>query len=442
MLIDWWIPLTTILGAVMVLLAWGIPVAFAFVIINILGVLILQGGGAAFNTFTASMYASVTSFTLLPITLFILMGEILWHSGVAFRAIDVLDKLLGRLPGRLSILAVASGTVFSSLSGSTMANTALLGTMLLPDMERRGYKTPMSIGPIIASGGLAMIVPPSSLAVILAAIGKLSIGRLLVAALIPGLIMAVLYVVYIVVRCKLQPELTPAYEVQRVPILERLKGIVLYLMPLGLIVFLVTGVIVIGVATPTEAAAMGCMGSFIVAAAYGGLSRDVVIKALTGTVRISVMMFAILIGAIGFSQIMAYSGATRGLLQAGVGNLDIHPLLLIICMQLIILVLGTFMEQVSIMLITLPLYIPIVKFLGYDPIWFGVLMLINLEMALTTPPFGMLLFVMKGVAPIGTKMKAIYLAGLPFLICDLIALIIVLLVPETTTWLQEIFYGR
>ena len=441
MLIDWWIPLTTILGAVMVLLAWGIPVAFAFVIINILGVLILQGGGAAFNTFTASMYASVTSFTLLPITLFILMGEILWHSGVAFRAIDVLDKLLGRLPGRLSILAVASGTVFSSLSGSTMANTALLGTMLLPDMERRGYKTPMSIGPIIASGGLAMIVPPSSLAVILAAIGKLSIGRLLVAALIPGLIMAVLYVVYIVVRCKLQPELTPAYEVQRVPILERLKGIVLYLMPLGLIVFLVTGVIVIGVATPTEAAAMGCMGSFIVAAAYGGLSRDVVIKALTGTVRISVMMFAILIGAIGFSQIMAYSGATRGLLQA-VGNLDIHPLLLIICMQLIILVLGTFMEQVSIMLITLPLYIPIVKFLGYDPIWFGVLMLINLEMALTTPPFGMLLFVMKGVAPIGTKMKAIYLAGLPFLICDLIALIIVLLVPETTTWLQEIFYGR
>ncbi len=186
---------------------------------------------------------------------------------------------------------------------------------------------------------------------------------------------------------------------------------------------------------------MGCMGSFIVAAAYGGLSRDVVIKALTGTVRISVMMFAILIGAIGFSQIMAYSGATRGLLQA-VGNLDIHPLLLIVCMQLIILVLGTFMEQVSIMLITLPLYIPIVKFLGYDPIWFGVLMLINLEMALTTPPFGMLLFVMKGVAPIGTKMKAIYLAGLPFLICDLIALVIVLLVPETTTWLQEIFYGK
>lgn len=440
-MIEWWIPLLTILGGVMVLLAAGIPVAFAFIIVNMLGVLFLQGGGAAFNTFTASMYASVTSFTLLPITLFILMGEILWHSNVAFKAIDVLDKLLGRLPGRLSILTVASGTVFSSLSGSTMANTALLGTMLLPDMERRGYKAPMSIGPIIASGGLAMIVPPSSLAVILAAIGKLSIGRLLVAALIPGLIMAVLYIAYIVIRAKLQPDLTPSYDVQPVPLAEKLKGVVFYLLPLGVIVFLVTGVIVIGVATPTEAAAMGCMGSFLVAAAYRGLTRDVVVKAVTGTVRISVMMFAILVGAIGFSQIMAFSGATRGLLQA-VGTLDVHPLVLIILMQIVILVLGTFMEQVSIMLITLPLYIPIVKLLGFDPIWFGVLMLINLEMALTTPPFGMLLFVMKGVAPIGTKMKTIYLAGLPFLICDLIALLIVLLVPDTTTWLQNLFYSR
>ncbi len=441
MLIDWWIPLLVIFGGAMFLLLKGIPVAFAFVIVNMLGVLVLQGGGAAFNTFTASMYASVTSFTLLPIPLFILMGEILWHSKVAFRAIDALDQLLGRLPGRLSILTVASGTVFSSLSGSTMANTALLGTMLLPDMQRRGYKAPMSIGPIIASGGLAMIVPPSSLAVILAAIGKLSVGRLLVAALIPGLIMALLYVAYIVIRCRLQPQLTPSYDVERVPLRERLKGVALYLLPLGVIVFLVTGVIVIGVATPTEAAAMGCMGSFVVALAYGGLTRDVVIKSVTGTVRITVMMFAILIGAIGFSQIMAFSGATRGLLQA-VGGLDIHPLLLIVCMQLIVLMLGTFMEQVSIMLITLPLYIPIVKLLGYDPIWFGVLMLINLEMALTTPPFGMLLFVMKGVAPPETKLKAIYLAGLPFLICDLIALVVVLLVPETTSWLQELFYRR
>ena len=437
---EWWIILLIIFGGAMIVLATGMPVAFAFVLINIIGVVILQGGGRAFNTFTVSMYSSVASFTLLPIPLFILMGEILWHSKVAFRAIDVIDKLLGRLPGRLSILTVLSGTVFSSLSGSTMANTALLGTVLLPEMEKRGYKRPMSIGPIIASGGLAMIVPPSGLAVILAAIAKLSIGRILVGALIPGLIMAVLYLSYILIRCRLQPDLTPAYEVVPTPLWEKLRGIVLHLLPLSLIVFLVTGVIVIGIATPTEAAALGCLGSFILAAAHRALTWDIVVKSVSGTVHISVMMLAILMGAMGFSQVMAFSGASRGLLEA-VGNLPVEPLLLIIFMQLIVLVLGTFMEQVSIMMITLPLYVPIVKLLGYDPIWFAVLMLLNLEMALTTPPFGMLLFVMKGVAPPDTRMRQIYLAGLPFLICDAIAMAIIIILPETVTWLQTVFYN-
>ena len=437
---EWWLILLIIFGGAMIVLATGMPVAFAFVLINIIGVVILQGGGRAFNTFTVSMYSSVASFTLLPIPLFILMGELLWHSRVAFRAIDVIDKLLGRLPGRLSILTVLSGTVFSSLSGSTMANTALLGTVLLPEMEKRGYKRPMSIGPILASGGLAMIVPPSGLAVILAAIAKLSIGRILIGALIPGLIMAALYLSYILIRCRLQPDLTPAYEVVHTPVWEKVRGVVLHLLPLSLIVFLVTGVIVIGIATPTEAAALGCLGSFILAAAHGALTWDIVVKAVGGTVYISVMMLAILMGAMGFSQILAFSGASRGLLEF-VGNLPVEPLLLIIFMQLVVLVLGTFMEQVSIMMITLPLYVPIVKLLGYDPIWFAVLMLINLEMALTTPPFGMLLFVMKGVAPPDTRMRQIYLAGLPFLICDAIAMAIIIIYPESVSWLQTVFYN-
>ena len=438
---EWWLLLIVIFGGAMLLLAKGMPVAFAFVLINILGVLFLQGGGAAFNSLARNMFQSVHSFTLLPIPLFVLMGEILWHSGVALRAIDALDKLLGRLPGRLSILTVVSGTVFSSLSGSTVANTAVLGTVLLPDMERRGYRRPMSIGPILASGGLAMIVPPSGLAVILAAIGKLSIGRILIGALIPGLIMATLYLAYILIRCRMNPELTPAYEVDPVPLRERILGLLFYLAPLGIIVFLVTGVIVVGVATPTEAAALGCFGSFLVAALYRSLSWEVVKKATMGTVHVSVITLAILVGAVGFSQILAFSGATRGLLSA-VSELPLHPLVLVICMQLIVLMLGMFMEQVSIMMITLPLYIPVIKLLGLDPIWFGVLMLINLQMALTTPPFGILLFVMKGVAPPDTTMRQIYMAGIPFLICDLIALVVVLLVPETVSLLQDWAYAK
>ncbi|MDA0261393.1 MAG: TRAP transporter large permease subunit [Proteobacteria bacterium] len=438
---EWYFVLIIIFAGAILLLAVGMPVAFAFIIVNMVGVLVLQGGGRGFHTLTLSMFSSVSTFTLLPVPLFVLMGEILWHSQVAFRAIDVLDKLLGRMPGRLSILTVLSGTLFSSLSGSTMANTAVLGTMLLPDMERRGYKRPMSIGPIIASGGLAMMVPPSALAVILAAIAKLSIGKILIAALIPGVIMAVLYLLYIVVRCWLQPSLTPAYEVVRTPWREQLIGGVRYLLPLALIVFLVTGLIVLGVATPTESAALGCLGAFLLAAAYRALNWTVIKKAVEGTVYISVMMLAILVGALGFSQLLAYSGASRGLLEAVIA-LPIEPIVLIILMQVIVLFLGMFMEQIAIMMITLPIYIPIVKQLGYDPIWFGVLMLVNLEMALTTPPFGLLLFVMKGVAPPDTTMREIYLAGLPFLACDLVAMIVLLVAPESVSWILDLVFSK
>lgn len=435
---EWWMILLVIFSALGVLIVVGMPVAFAFLGVNLGAIYILQGGGRAFHSLVLSMYDAVSSFTLLPIALFVLMGEILWHSNLAFKALDVLDKLLGRLTGRLSILTVATGTMFSSLSGSTMANTALLGTMLLPEMQRRGYKSPMSIGPIIGSGGLAMMIPPSSLAVILAAVAKLSIGKILIGALIPGLIMAVLYLGYIIVRCRLQPHLTPAYDLQPVPMREKLIGVVKYLLPLGVIVFLVTGVIVIGVATPTEAAALGCFGSMVMAAAYGGLTLESLRKAVTGTVQISVMMLAILASALAFSQVLAYSGASRDMLEY-VLTLAIEPLIVVILMQLVVLILGMFMEQVAIMLIMLPIYIPVINALGLDPIWYGVLMLINLQMALTTPPFGMLLFVMKGVAPKGTTMREIYMAGMPFLACDAVALTIVLFVPATVTFLPGLF---
>ncbi|GJL80902.1 MAG: tripartite transporter large subunit [marine bacterium B5-7] len=436
---EWWELLLVIFSALGGLIAIGMPVAFAFLLVNLGAIFVLQGGGRAFHSLILSMYDSVSSFTLLPIALFVLMGEILWHSNLAFKALDVLDKLLGRLTGRLSILTVITGTLFSSLSGSTMANTALLGTMLLPEMERRGYKKPMSIGPILGSGGLAMMIPPSSLAVILAAIGKISIGKLLVGALIPGLIMAVLYLSYIIIRCRMQPHLTPAYDVTPVSLREKLIGVFKYLMPLGIIVFLVTGVIIIGVATPTEAAALGCFGSIVMAAVYGGLTFVSLKKAVMGTVQISVMMMTILASALTFSQLLAYSGASRGMLEYAL-TLAIEPIILVLVMQLVVLILGMFMEQVAIMLIMLPIYIPVINALGLDPVWYGVLMLMNLQMALTTPPFGMLLFVMKGVAPQGTTMRQIYMAGMPFLVCDAVALTVVLLVPATVTYLPGLFY--
>src|SRR5262245_9149071 len=266
---EWWLALMIIFGGAIFLLGLGMPVAFALLLIDIVGVIVFHGGGAAFNTLIVSMYSSTASFTLLPIPLFILMGEIMWHSKIATVSLDSIDKLLGRLPGRLSAMTVIAGSGFAALSGSSMATTSLLGTLMLPEMDRRGYHRSMSIGPIMAAGSLDMIIPPSGLAVILATIAQISIGKLLIAGIIPGLMMAVMFLLYIIVRCKLQPHLAPSYAVAKVSWREKLTAIA-RLLPLGIIMFLVSGVIVLGIGTTTEAAALGALGSLVLAFFYGG----------------------------------------------------------------------------------------------------------------------------------------------------------------------------
>jgi tripartite ATP-independent transporter DctM subunit len=425
---EWWLVLLVIIGSVLVLLAAGVPVAFAFLLINLVGAELLQGGGRAFHQIILSIYSSVTSFSLLPIPLFVLMGEILWHSNIAGRALGAMDKLLGRVPGRLSFLTVGSGTVFAALSGSTVANTAMLGSLLLPDMRKRGYAHDLSMGPIMGSGALAMLIPPSALAVVYAAVAKVSIGKLLMALIVPGLLIAVLYAVYVLVRALRNPEAAPAYDVAKASTREKVVGLVKYVLPLSVIVFLVVGVIFLGVATPTEAAALGCLGSIGMAAAYRDLDLRRFVLAIKGTLTISVMMLTIMAAAIGFSQLLAYSGASRGLLQF-VTSLDVAPIVMLILMQAIILVLGCFMEQIAIMLITLPIFIPIILKLGIDPIWFAVITLINLEIALMTPPFGLLLFVMKGVVP-DVSMKAIYLAAMPYILIDILVIGLIMIWPD------------
>lgn len=426
---DWFVPLTVILGSVLAVMALGVPIAFAFFLVAIAGAWILQGGGSAFEQLVLGIYSSISSFSLVPIPLFIFMGVVLWHTHLGQQAVDAIDKWLGRIPGRLSLLTIASGTVFSALSGSTMANTAMLGTMLMPEMRKRGYSDAMSMGPIMAGGGLAMMIPPSALAVILASIGQISIAKVLVGAILPGVIMAAFYAIYLVGRAALWPEEAPHYEAKPASLAEKLWSFVRDLLPLGIIIFAVTGLIVLGVATPTEAAALGALSSVALAAGYRRLTVKLLRAALFDAMRITVMTFAIMAAAIGFSQILAFSGATRGLLGA-VLSLDVPPLMLIIGMQAIVMVLGCFMEQIAIMLITLPIFMPIVIALKFDPVWFAIIMLVNLETALMTPPFGLLLFVMKGVAPAGTSFGRIYLAAAPFVVINTLVMVLLLLFPE------------
>ena len=247
---EWWLILILILCGMLLLFLIGLPVAFSFMLINIIGFYIFGGGEAGIRQLMLSIYDSVTKFTILPLPLFILMGEIMFQSKVAHNMMDTLDKWIGRLPGRLSLLAVGGGSVFGTLSGSSMASAAMLSSVLVPEMEKKGYKPQMSLGPILGSGGLAIMIPPSVLGVILAAVGRFSVGDFLVAIFIPGLLMGLCYALYIVVRCMLQPELAPSYDLTDISLKEKLWLTVRYVLPLGSIVFLVVGLIFSGSGHP------------------------------------------------------------------------------------------------------------------------------------------------------------------------------------------------
>jgi tripartite ATP-independent transporter DctM subunit len=434
---EWLSPLVIIFGSLAVLIATRLPVAFCFTAVNIGGAYLLWGGEQGLHQLVRSIFSSVTFFGLVPVPLFVLMGEVIFHSGIAFKAIDVVDKWMGRLPGRLGIVTVASATLFSTLSGSSIGTTAMLGSTLTPEMERRGYKKPISLGCVMGSGGLAMIIPPSALAVVLGALAEISIGRLLIAGILPGLLIAALYSAYIIGRCWLQPSIAPSYVPSQMPLSEKLISTVRYVLPFGLVIISVIFLIFMGIATPSESSAMGALTCYILVAIYRRFNWNVVKKATAGTLRIAVMLMVIITGATAFSQILAYTGASRGLTEFVVG-LNLPPLMLMIAMQLVIIALGMFMDPVCIMMIVFPIFLPVLEAMGFNVILFGLLVLISLEISGTTPPFGMLLFVMKGIAPPGTTMADICLAALPFIICDLLAMAIIIAFPQIALLLPSL----
>jgi tripartite ATP-independent transporter DctM subunit len=304
-------------------------------------------------------------------------------------------------------------------------------------MEKRGYKKPMSIGPILGSGGLAIMIPPSALGVLLACLSRISVGGILMAIIIPGIIMAALYASYIIIRCWLQPHLAPLYQVEQIPIIDKIVLTMKYVLPLGSIVFLVIGLMFLGIATPTESAALGALGCFVLTFIYRGWDWEIIKSSISATLKITVMMFMIMTGAMAFSQILAFTGASPGLVNLAAA-INFPPIMILIFMQIILLFMGTFMEPLTIMMVTLPIYMPIITKLGFNPIWFGTIMLINMEMATTSPPFGLVLFVMKGVAPSDTTMGDIYKAGLPFLACDAVAMGLIIAFPALALYFPNL----
>ena len=431
---EWASTLLIIFGSLVFWMASGMHIAFCFMLINVIGMYVFFGGQAGLEYLILSVYSSLATFILEPILLFILMGEVMFHSGLGANVVNTVDKWMGRIPGRLSLISVGAGTVLATLTGASIASTALLGSLLLPDMEKRGYKKAMTMGPIMGSGGLAIMIPPSALAVFLGAIAEISIGQLLIAIIVPGLLMASLYIAYIIIRCWLQPSLAPTYEVPSASFSEKLEATVRHVLPIGIVIFLVIGVIILGIATPSEAAATGTLGVFIMAIIKKQMGAEVVKKSINGTLVTTGMIFLIIAGAKAFSQILSFTGATQGMAQFAV-NLQIHPLLILAGMQIVILILGCFLNVDAIILLTMPIFMLIVSALKFNPVWFGTISLINLEMSLITPPFGLCLFVMKGVAPPNTTTGEIYKAALPFVGLQIIAMALIMFFPTIALWL-------
>ena len=434
---TWQIAAWILLGGSTVLLFLGLPVAFTFLVINLVGALLWLGGEPGLVQLARNSVQSVTSFSLTPIPLFVLMGEVLFHTGLAVKVIDGIERMISQVPGRLAVVAVVAGTVFSAISGSTIATTAMLGSLLVPVMLSRGYHPTMATGPIMAIGAVDMLIPPSALTVLLGSLSGISISKLLIGGVVPGLILSAMFVIYIVARVKLDPRLAPPSDLVEYHGWEKLRPFVQYVLPLVSIFVVVIASMSAGWATPTESAAIGAFATVVLALAYRALTAAKLIAALRGTVGISGMILFIIVGATTFSQILSFSGASSGLVSLITGQ-GLSPMVVIAGMMLVLIFLGIFVDQVSMMLITLPIFMPVVQAFGVDQVWFGVMFLICMQLGLLLPPHGLLLMTMKSVSPPQVRMSHIFQAVVPYIAMSILVLALVFFVPSVAVWLPKV----
>lgn len=433
---EWYLSFGALTGLVLSMMALGLPVAFAFLLTNLVGAFIFMGGSIGLAQVVANAGDSIATFILAPLPLFVLMGELFFHSGLAGRVFDSLDLLFGRVRGRLSYLTIAGGTIFATLSGSSLANTAMLGSLMAPEMHRRGYKQHIATGPILAAGGLGMIIPPSTLAVLLGSLAGIDIGALLIAGLIPGLLLAIMYAMVIAIQVHVDPSAAPAYDSEPVPVRVALASLAVNVLPMSLVVFAVVGLILLGIATPSEASAFGVVSVFILCLLFRIPIVPCLRKALVSTIKVSAAMGFIIMGSAIFSQLLAFSGASAGLVSWA-GGVDAPAYVILFTILLVLLLLGMFMEQVSIMMLTVPVFMPVVGLLGYDMVWFGLLFLLVLEIGLVTPPLGLGIYVMLSVSPVKTSLLEVSVAAIPYVSCAVLMVILIYFFPEIALYLPR-----
>ena len=426
--------------AVLLVFAMGAPVGFALGGVAMLFGL-LTWGAQSFNIIPPTAMNGISSFILLALPLFIFMGQILLNSGLGEAMFHAIHVLMGRIRGGLAIGVIVVCSIMGAMVGIIGAGIMTAGAVAIPPMLSRGYNKHLALGSVMAGGGMGILIPPSIPMIVFASVTNTSIGKMFAGGIIPGLIMAGMFMLYIGARCYIQPEMGPV--LQRSEDKARGREILIAVRDAGLafgLIFLVLGSILSGAATPTEAAAIGSVGAILIAVLYRRFTWQVLKKASIGSMRLTTICVWILIGATVFSNFHMLMGAGR-LLRSMTLEMGLGPMGVIILMQLSMLVMGFIMDEFIIVLICAPLYTPIAVSLGFDPIWFGILMILNMEIAIQTPPYGFALFYLKGVAPPDITMMDIYKSIGPFLTIKFLVLMLCMALPDIITWLPNLLFN-
>ncbi len=418
------------LASLILVIMMGFPIGFSLAGVATVFGLIFVGPRIA-STFMLRMHVTLSDYTLIAIPLFVFMGIIIEKSGLAGRLYDAIYVLTGRLKGGLAIATVLTCAIFAAATGVVGATVVTMGIISMPAMMKYRYNKPMASGAVCAGGALGILIPPSILILVYAPVANVSVGALLIGAFVPGMILALLYVLYIGIRCFINPAMGPSAADGGIhyTILQKAKMFCVSVLPVLSLILAVLGTIFFGLAAPTEAAAIGALAAVFLALGYRKLTLATLVEAAIRTAKTSAMVYLVVIGASFFTTVFVRLGCGR-VIENSILGLPLGPWGVLIVMWLIIIIMGCFLDWIGIIMIVVPLFTPIAVALGFDPVWFSLMNIIVLQTSFLTPPFALTIFYLKGIAPPEVSLTDIYRGVVPYLLLMLGALLIFSLFPN------------
>jgi tripartite ATP-independent transporter DctM subunit len=433
------------LGALLIALmflffAMGLEISISMGLVGVLGLLYLKGWTVGLGVVGSIAWSNSTSFSFIAVPLFVFMSGILLHSGIGKGLFTAVARWVGFLPGGLAVASIFSCAIFAAVSGSSVATAATIGMIAIPEMERRGYARPLIIGSLAAGGTLGILIPPSIPMIIYGVMTETSVGHLYMAGIIPGIVLALMFAVYVIGYAMIWPDSAPRVAEDRGTFRSKLRSF-REVAPVAILIFVVLGSMYLGIVTPTEAAALGSVVSLVLARWYGNLNWRTLNQAFQETVRTTSMVMLIIVFAAIFSHVIALIGAPKALLNT-VTSLGLPKWALFTVIFSFLLVIAYALEELSVMIILLPILFPLVTGLGFDPVWFGVIMVVWLEIGFITPPVGLNLFVIQGLMP-GTGAREVTIGTTPYVILMILLVVILFVFPDLALWLPaQMMPGR